>query len=67
MIDTQYRIPEPVQDQKPRFIRITDPEEIAAMLRGDMDSPIGDEYAGAFFAEAHSLAQYRKETVEIAV
>ncbi len=64
MSATPYKVsPEPA-DPKPRLLRVTDPEEIAAIKRADLLAPIGFEYAGAWFAEATSLEAYRGVSVE---
>jgi hypothetical protein len=64
--------PEP----KVRYVEVTDPDEIAAIQRGERGSPIGD-YAFLpshtpggvkrihWFATADSLAQYRQHKFDV--
>lgn len=59
-----YTIPAKSEDPKPRMVRLVDPDEIAAVARADLRSPVGFEFHGAWFAESHSLASYRQQLVE---
>ena len=58
-----YTVPPKKPDPKQRFVRVTDPDEIRAIERNCLDSPIGAFMDGAWWAEAHSLAQFRKQHV----
>ncbi len=62
-----YTVPPKPAEPKPRYVRITDPAEIEAVQRADLRAPIGKCVDGQWFAEAHSLAQYRKQPVEFTV
>ncbi len=63
-----YTVPPKKPDPKPRYVRVTDADEIAAMLDGNLRAPIGkiDEH-GVAWAEDHSLRQHRKQPVEFNV
>jgi hypothetical protein len=63
-----YQIPAPTPDPKHRYIRVTDPDEIAACIRNDtLDCPDAENIGGEWFATWHSLQVYRKVPVEIEV
>jgi hypothetical protein len=62
-----YTIPDKPADDKPRYVRVTDPVEIEAIQRAGLRDPIGDKHTGFWYAEAHSLAQFRGQPVEIDV
>lgn len=63
----EYKVPPKPQDRKQRMQRVTDADEIAAIRLADLRAPIGIEYAGAWFAEEHSLRQFRNQPVEFEV
>lgn len=71
MTELFYTIPPPKADAKPRYVRVTDPVEIEAIQRAGLRDPIGAQYtldgATSWYAEAHSLAQFRNQPVEIVV
>ena len=46
--------------EKPRFVRVTDAAEIAAIRRNGLDDPIGGEYGGQWFAYDWSIERYRQ-------
>ncbi len=50
--------------KKPRLVEVTDPEEIAAVARGDWCDPLGGEFEGRWLADANTLANYRKLKAE---
>lgn len=61
-----YKIPDPLKDPKHRYVRVTDPAEIAACIRNDsLDCPDGMEVDGEWFATLRSLQTFRREPVEI--
>ena len=61
-----YTIPDKPADDKPRYVIITDPLEIAAMQRAELRDPIGMIATdGTAYAEVRSLAQFRGEPVDI--
>lgn len=62
-----YQIPAPLPDAKLRFVRVTDAAEIAAIQRGCMADPVGAQMGEDWYAEWHSLQQFRKVPVEIEV
>jgi hypothetical protein len=69
-----YALPEKPVDPKPRYVEVTDRDEIAAITRGGLGDPIGGrvesedgEWTVSWFATAHSLAQYRKQAVNFDV
>ena len=56
-----YEVPPAPADPKPRYVEVTDPDEIAAIKRGGLRDPIGG-YNGdeRWWATADSLVQYRQ-------
>lgn len=67
-----YTVPPKPTPPKQHFVRVTDLVEIEAMQRSALRDPIGmlvqfnaDE--PEWWAEAHSLAQYRKRAVQFDV
>jgi hypothetical protein len=62
-----YRVPDAPRPPKRRYVVVTDPDEIEAIKRAGLRDPIGGCLNGQWFAEAHSLAQYRKQPVEFEV
>lgn len=65
---TGYVVPPKPVDAKPRYVRITDPAEINAVIHSGLRDPIGAIGPdGVVYAEAHSLAQFRGQQVEFNV
>ena len=62
-----YQIPAQPRDKKQRMVRVTDPAEIEAIQRAGLADPIGEQMGDDWYAESHSLAQFRKQDVEIEV
>ena len=62
-----YTVPPKPTPPKQHFVRVTDIAEIEAIQRCDIRSPIGMCKDGNWWAEAHSLAQYRKRAVQFDV
>jgi hypothetical protein len=62
-----YQIPPKAKDAKQRMVRVTDPAEIEAIKRCGLKDPIGAQMGEDWYAEAHSLAQHRKQDVGIEV
>lgn len=67
-----YQVPPKPPEPRQRYVVVTDPLEIEAMVRSGLRDPIGkyvpvDELSGEYWAEAHSLAQYRGLPVEFIV
>lgn len=63
-----YTVPPKPAEPKPRYVRVTDPAEIEAIIASGFRSPIGwGDKDGQWWAEAHSLAQYRGQPVEFNV
>ena len=63
-----YTVPPKPAEPKPRYVRVTDPVEIDAIIGAGLRSPIGGKDAdGQWWAEAHSLAQFRGQPVEFNV
>ena len=61
-----YKIPDPEKDPKHRYVRVTDPVEIAACIRNDsLDCPDAECIDGEWFATLRSLQTFRREPVEI--
>jgi len=63
-----YQVPPKPAEPKPRYVRVTDPAEIAAINRNDLRAPIATTYFDSegritYWAEAHSLAQFRGHPV----
>lgn len=53
--------------EKPRFVRVTAPAEIAALERNLLDDPIGGQDAsGQWWAYSWSLERYRATVVRAA-
>ncbi len=46
-------------DRKHRLVEVTDTDEIAAIIRGDITDPIGGEIDGKWYAERRTLNAYR--------
>jgi len=67
MLPGGYKVPDKPRDPKQRFVRVTDPLEIAAIQHAGLKSPIGAIRSGDWWAEYHSLCQYRGIHVEIDV
>jgi hypothetical protein len=65
---TGYVVPPKPADPKQRYVRVTDPDEINAVIRSGLRDPIGAIGPdGVVYAEAHSLAQFRGQNVEFTV
>jgi len=68
-----YTVPPKKPDPKPRYVLVTDPLEIEAIQRGGLRDPIGGRMnpeahaVGIWYAEVHSLAQFRGQPVEFVV
>jgi hypothetical protein len=62
-----YKVPATPRDPKQRMVRVTDAQEIAAIQHAGLKSPIGGRFNGEWWAEYHSLCQYRGLHVEIDV
>jgi hypothetical protein len=62
-----YTVPPAPKHAKPRFVRVTDAAEIAAIEASDFRAPIGKCENGVWYAEAMSLAQFRRQPVEFVV
>ena len=62
-----YRVPDKPRPPKQRFVPITDAEEIEAVKRSGIRDPIGGMIDGKWYAEWHSLMQYRRKPVEFDV
>lgn len=62
-----YQIPAIPKDAKTRLVRVTEPSEIAAIQNPDMYAPVGAQMGEDWYAEWHSLQQFRKVPVEIEV
>jgi hypothetical protein len=62
-----YRVPHKPRPPKQRFVPITDADEIEAVKRSGIRDPIGGMIDGKWYAEWHSLMQYRKKPVEFDV
>lgn len=60
-----YRVPDKPRPPKQRFVVVTDPDEIEAIKRAGIRDPIGGLIEGKWYAEWHSLQQYRRKPVEI--
>ncbi len=67
IIRAGYRVPDKPKPPKQRYIVVTDPDEIEAIKRAGLRDPIGGFLNGQWFAEAHSLAQYRRQPVDFDV
>lgn len=64
---TDYVVPPKPADPKPRMVRVTDPVEIEAIQRAGLRDPVGGCIDGVWYADAHSLAQFRGQPVEFNV
>ncbi len=62
-----YRVPDKPKPPKQRYVEVTDPETIEAIKRAGLRDPVGGLIEGKWYAEAHSLAQYRRKPVEFTV
>jgi hypothetical protein len=62
-----YRVPDAPRPPKKRYVVVTDPAEIEAVRRAGLRDPIGGLIEGKWYAEAASLAQWRRQKVEIDV
>jgi hypothetical protein len=62
-----YRVPDKPRPPKQRYVVITDADEIEAVKRSGLRDPIGGLIDGKWYAEWHSLMQYRKKSVEFDV
>jgi hypothetical protein len=62
-----YTVPPKPEDPKPRYVEVTDLDLISAIQRGALTDPIGGEVNGKWYAEAHSLRQFRGLPVEFDV
>lgn len=72
-----YTVPDKPAEPKPRYVRVTDPAEIEAIKRAGLRDPIGGPHWEksadgstqfiAWYAEVHSLAQFRGQPVEFNV
>lgn len=69
-----YQVPPKPADPKPRYVRVTDQAEIEAIKRAGLRDPIGGPHwidgsaqPVEWYAEAHSLAQFRGQPVEFVV
>lgn len=62
-----YRVPDKPRPPKQRFVPITDADEIEAVKRSGIRDPIGGMIDGKWYAEWHSLMQYRRKPVEFDV
>jgi hypothetical protein len=74
-----YTVPPKPAEPKPRYVRVTDPAEIEAIQRAGLRDPIGrpefekhregpyEVQTIIWYAEAHSLAQFRGQPVEFTV
>jgi hypothetical protein len=66
-----YTVPPKKPDPKQRFVRVTDPAEIEAIQRNGLGDPIGGSTTecghAVWYAEAHSLRQFRGLPVEFDV
>jgi hypothetical protein len=63
----KYVIPPAPVDPKHRYVRVTDPAEIAACIRNELKDPDGQEIGGEWFATLGSLRKFRGEQQEIEV
>lgn len=64
---TKYIVPPKPKDPVQRFVVVTDEAEIAAIIQSDLRAPIGKYEAGQWWAEVHSLRQFRGLPVEFDV
>lgn len=64
---TQYIVPPKPTPPMQRFVPVTDEAEIAAIIQSGMQSPIGKYESGQWWAEVHSLRQFRRQPVEFDV
>jgi len=64
IIHSGYRVPDAPRPPKKRYVVVTDPAEIEAVKRAGLRDPIGGLIEGKWYAEAGSLAQWRKQRVE---
>jgi hypothetical protein len=62
-----YRVPDKPKPPKQRYVVVTDPDEIEAVKRAGLRDPVGGLIDGKWYAEAFTLAQYRRKKVEIEV
>jgi hypothetical protein len=62
-----YQVPPAPVPPKKRYLRVDDPAEIAAIMLPGLRSPIGEVRHGECWAEAMSLAQFRRQPVEFVV
>lgn len=62
-----YRVPDKPKDPELRYIVVTDPVEIEAIQRAGLRDPVGGCIDGVWYADAHSLAQFRGQPVEFNV
>lgn len=62
-----YTVPPKPAEPKPRYVRVTDPAEIEAIKRAELRDPVGGCVDGVWYAEAHSLQQWRMLPVEFVV
>ncbi len=59
-----YTVPPAPKPAKPRYVRVTDPVEIDAIINADLRGPVGmQDNGGVWWAEALSLAQFRRQQV----
>lgn len=63
-----YSVPPKKPDPKPRYVKVTDPVEIDAIIGAGIRSPIGmQDSDGVWWAEVHSLRQFRGQPVDFNV
>ena len=63
-----YEVPPAPADPKGRYVVVTDPAEIAAIIRNDtLDCPDGECRDGVWYATLDSLRKFRGQPVDIEV
>ena len=58
-----YQVPPAPIPPKKRYLRVDDPTEVAVIMLPGLRDPIGEIRHGQCWAEAKSLAMYRRQPV----